>query len=443
MELRQYFRLFKRWLWLLILGTVIGAFGAGIASIYQDPIYSSSAIVFISQPNRNELSDLGYLSGQQLIETYVQLIVTDKVLEATNNFVGYSISSSQISVQQVRSTQLLRITVESSNPDRAAEYANALVDIFTLQQYRSQTSRFSEAKSSLENAISEQRKIIDENTLQLEKFMDLEEYSAERDRLEFSLIQAQNSYSNYIQSYEALKLAEAQSSPLIELSEAAKPNRKPIKPNTLNNILLGGAIGIMLAGGTALLIEYLDDTIRSPEEIVEKFGVAPIGFIGAIPGDNPERIIYVNQFARSPIAEAFRSLRTNIEFANAAHPLKTILITSLNPGEGKTMVAANLASVIAQEGKTVALIDCDMRRPRAHKQFNIKNRLGLSEYFRGYAKVADIIRRIDDNLYISTTGKLPPNPADMLGSEKISKFFDGMNNLVNTVIIDKIGRAHV
>lgn len=436
MELKQYFRLFKRWIWLLILGIILGSVGAGVASIYQVPVYSSSAIIFISQPNRNELSELGYLSGQQLIETYSQLMLTDKILDATSEFVGYTISSSQINIQQIRNTQLLHITIEAEDPEKAAEFTNTLVKIFATDQYITQTSRFAESKASLEEAIEKQTTIIEKSSLQLEKFTDLEVYSAEQSRLEFTLLQAQNSYTNYVQSYEALKLAEAQSSPLIELSEEAKPNSEPVRPNIINNVLLGGVVGLMLAGGTVFLIEYLDDSVRTPEEIVEKFGVAPIGFIGTIPSKSAERIIYVDQNPRSPIAEAFRSLRTNIEFANASHPLKTILITSLNPSEGKTLIGANLASVIAQEGKTVALVDCDMRRPRAHKQFNIKNRLGLSEYFRGYAKVPDIIRRINDNLYIATTGKLPPNPADMLGSEKITKFFQGMKNLVSTVIVD-------
>lgn len=150
------------------------------------------------------------------------------------------------------------------------------------------------------------------------------------------------------------------------------------------------------------------------------------------------RQVYVERQPRSPVSEAFRTLRTNIEFAGVQKPVRTLLVTSPGPGEGKTTVAVNLAAIIALSGKRVALVDADLRRPAVHRLLGLPNRDGLSNLFRYQEGIHTVIRsRLEmPQLKIITSGGLPPNPAELLGSERMSQILEELADLVDIVVID-------
>jgi polysaccharide biosynthesis transport protein len=141
---------------------------------------------------------------------------------------------------------------------------------------------------------------------------------------------------------------------------------------------------------------------------------------------------------RSQVAEAFRSLRTNIQFASVDHPLHTLLVTSPTPAEGKSTVAVNLGVVLAQGGKRVALIDADLRRPRVHKLLGLSNKNGISDLFvHAQVTLDDALQStVAPDLFALTSGDLPPNPAELLGSEKMVEIIRLVSSQVETVIID-------
>jgi capsular exopolysaccharide synthesis family protein len=193
-------------------------------------------------------------------------------------------------------------------------------------------------------------------------------------------------------------------------------------------------------GAVAFLIEYLDDTIKTPEEISRAFGLPVIGFIADTTsnGDEPGGVA-VAEAPRSPLAEAFRALRTNLEFADVDKKLQTLLITSPIPTDGKTTVAANLAVSLVQGGKKVVLLDADLRRPRIHRAFNISNKIGLSDIFRwSEATAAHVMKTWEkmENLVIIPSGKLPPNPTELLGSTRMDDILAEAKELGDIVIID-------
>jgi capsular exopolysaccharide synthesis family protein len=149
-------------------------------------------------------------------------------------------------------------------------------------------------------------------------------------------------------------------------------------------------------------------------------------------------IPYVVKEPRSPVAEAFRSLRSNIQFADVDRSIRTILVTSPTPEEGKSTVAANLAIVMAQDGKNVLLLDADMRKPRLHRILNLSNKRGLSDFFAvGRSNLKNVVKQFEiENISVITSGRLPPNPAELLGSERMSQVLDMLKGKYQTVVID-------
>lgn len=146
--------------------------------------------------------------------------------------------------------------------------------------------------------------------------------------------------------------------------------------------------------------------------------------------------LIIEKDPKSPAAEAYRTLRTNIQFSSLDNQIKTIVITSAGPGEGKSTTACNLALTIAQTGKKVLLIDCDMRKPSVHKKFRISNKTGLSNLLIEGLKVEDVGIKVSSYMDVLTAGTIPPNPSEMLGSQKMKVFLRDMEEKYDHVIID-------
>jgi len=203
--------------------------------------------------------------------------------------------------------------------------------------------------------------------------------------------------------------------------------------------MLGGVIGLMITAGLAFLIEYMDNTLRTPEDIEHILNLPVIGYIAEMhPAKNSEEYLYVARQPRSPVSEAFRSLRVNLEYAGVDKPLETILITSPGPSEGKTTIAANLAAIIAQGGKTSLLLDADMRRPRIHKLLGASNRVGLSNLFREQLDIKKVLINWNGTkgMSVITSGSIPPNPTELLGSDRMDTLLSQSKKSANVIIID-------
>ncbi len=217
--------------------------------------------------------------------------------------------------------------------------------------------------------------------------------------------------------------------------------QKPAKPNRMLIVLIGIVLGGGLAFGYVLTRDYFDDTIKTPEDIQKK-NINILAWIPRIEGmelkGGSEFEFIVAKKPKSIPSEAFRALRTRVQFSNVdIESFKTILITSCLPQEGKTLISLNLAGSFGQAGKKVLLVDCDLRKPRLHGIFGLKKSPGLVNYLFNKASIEEVIRpsEIEGMSYIFS-GTIPPNPAEVLQSKAMRNFLEEMRRRFDIIILD-------
>ncbi|MBD0370032.1 MAG: polysaccharide biosynthesis tyrosine autokinase [Pyrinomonadaceae bacterium] len=231
----------------------------------------------------------------------------------------------------------------------------------------------------------------------------------------------------------------------------------PIGPRRMQSIMLAFVLSLGCGVGLALFLEYLDDTVGSAEDVEKMLHLPALCVIPSSNGKGQRRLsisnalqrngnvdtaseLLLNADARSPLAEAYRQLRTSVLLSTAGHAPRTLLVTSSIPGEGKTTTAVNLAVSMAQTGASVLLIDADMRRPRLHTIFDIEKRRGLSTILSSEASQADILEIVEQHqgsgLHLLTSGPVPPNPAELIGSEQMRSLISMLQTMYTHIIID-------
>jgi polysaccharide biosynthesis transport protein len=440
-DLQRYLSLLWRWAWLLALATILAALTAFVVARRTTPVYQASALVQIIEAPSTKTVDMGVLqTSERLARTYVETMTTRPVLERVIDNLTLTMNVTDlrnaITAQPLRDTQLIRVQVEHTDPMLAALIANALVAEFAEQNREEQEMRFAASKLNLENQLAQLEIQMDETRATLTELGFSSNERAERDRLEASLAQQSQTYASLLQSYEQVRLTEAQTTSTVVLKDPAVAPSSPIRPRTATNTALASVVGLMLAVGVVFLIEALDDTLRTPDDIVRHLGLPVLGIIAS--HDIVDGKPVAAYKPRSQVAEAFRSLRTNLQFASVDHPLETILCTSPSPEDGKSTVAANLALVMAQGERKVALLDADLRRPRIHRLLGLPNRFGISGLFVMRQVQLDGALRPSEipNLFTMTSGKTPPNPAELLGSSRMGEILEQVKAQVDVVVID-------
>jgi polysaccharide biosynthesis transport protein len=242
----------------------------------------------------------------------------------------------------------------------------------------------------------------------------------------------------------------------IRITKYSTHPHTPVAPKRAQNIILSGLLALIGSIGIVLFLDYINNKIETVEDIDRYLRLPALGVIPTVESTGKSRrllgtgknekepapigetspIILTQVESNSSIAESYRQLRTSLLLSSAGHPPRTLLFTSSQPAEGKTTSSVNTAISLSQTGSAVLLIDADLRRPRVHKIFTIRNNAGLSNYLTGEADLGTLIQVVMPNLYVLPVGPIPPNPAELLGSPKMKQAIDTLAANFDFLVID-------
>ncbi|MFZ2095735.1 MAG: polysaccharide biosynthesis tyrosine autokinase [Anaerolineales bacterium] len=435
-DLVKYLVLLWHWAWLIALAVIVAGVGAYFVSDLIPPVYQGKTTVLVDMGSSSTSVDYGLvLLNSQLTQTYSQMLTKSPVLEEVAAKLGLvEVDPKTISAKPISNTQLITIFTESKDPKLAADIANSLVSVFTDQISSLQSERFSESEANLQaqmTDIENKLKIANDQLVSTTN-------TAEKDRLETMIANYSQTYAGLLQSFEQVRLAEAQTrSSIVQIEPAVIPE-EPIRPRILLNVAVAALVSGVIACGLVIGAELLNDTVKTPEEISDKLGLSVLGAITH--HSRSEDILITEAQPLSPISEAFRTLRTNVKYAGASleKPLRSIMVTSAMPGEGKTEILVNLGVVLAQNRYRVLLMDADLRRPTLHRRLGLDNLVGLSQIFvhpelgMSYSLQPTRI----NGMTALTSGDTPPNPSELLGSLLMGSIVEELKNNNDILLID-------
>ena len=447
-ELHQVIKaILRRW-WLLALLIPLGAMSGYAVSQAQTPIYQATTTILVGplfQATEVDRQDL--LTSQMIALTYTDLVnrepILQKVVVDLNLNESWRQLKKQIKVEQVKDTQLIQITVENRSPQTAQLIADDIVrQLIAFPGSQNNDTNSEEVQFAQSQLETLQGRIASGNSklVELENEIiaanspeELASLQNEKDALQ-SLITSWE--SNYTQLLVFLGNKKAPNN--VSIIESAQATPSPVRPSVQLFILVGGMVGLFLALVLIFLFEYLNDALENAEEFSQQFGLPVIGLIGKIHWYKRQKNdVYVSHKPSSPVAEAYRSLRANLEFAGANQHLKTILVTSCDTGVGKTSVATNLAAILAQGDKKVILVDADLRKPRIHEIMGLSNELGFSDILQNRVDPTDALQAWGDGkVLVVTSGPQPPNPSELLSSRKVETVLNRFKQRADLVIID-------
>ena len=279
-------------------------------------------------------------------------------------------------------------------------------------------------KNDYDAAVINERGVQDQLGQAKANQMDLDRKGVDYNKLQRQADTTRSIYNSLLTQQKELTVVANSRQNNVQVIERADVPKVPYAPNPKREWLNAMMAGIVVAFGLAFGIEYLDDTVKTPEDITRRLKVPLLGLVPAIRGN---RVPVLTETVPHDFGEAFRSLRTSLVFTSGGEQTRVVAVTSSQPLEGKTTTAANLALALALGGARVLLIDADMRRPGLHKTLGMENGTGLSQLLTAQARVRDAIQKTPEpNLLVITAGRTPPNPSELLASDRMNSFIHNL-----------------
>jgi len=378
LEASQYLRILRRWWWLFVASTLVGAIVAYVASSQITPTYEATTkMLVVTQQTQGIIQRNDLETSQLLANTFSGMITVRPILERAIAQGGFDMSVGElrqsISISTPPSTQLLQVTAHASDPVLARDIANVVSTVF-----------------------------IDSDELAL-----------------------------------------TSSTGRVSIIEPATSPSAPIAPRKSVNAALGGALAVFACALLVLLFEYIDDTVKSAQDVTDLVGLATLGQVEAFGRTaSPSDQLQVALRPRSPLAESYRALRTNLTNVLARYNgdggLRSLLFTGGSRHDGKSTTVANLAVVFGLAGYRVAVVDGDLRAPTLHRVFSLDNSDGLTNVLLSDQVPAGraMQRTVHTNVSVLTSGPIPSNPSELLGSPRMRDVMAELQSQYDLVLVD-------
>jgi receptor protein-tyrosine kinase len=377
LELKDYLRIVRRG-WLLILTCVVGGAALGVALIVTTTkVYEANVQLFVATAGSSTLtaSDLsqGNNFTQNQVQSYTSMATSPAVTEAVIQKLGLAISSHDLVAKINASAPLNKVLINIGVRDRDPDQA-----------------------ASLANAVADE-------------------------------------FSRYVAATVQTDSADKAVVKLTVIHPAVPPQR-PVTPKRKLDLGLGVVLGLVVGLGLAILRDVLDNTVKGPED----FEALEVPVLGLVPFDKrtQQSVIAFRDDAHGTRAEAYRQMRTNLQFIAVDHKPKVIAITSAVPAEGKSTTSLNLAAALAEAGSKVILVEADLRRPSLGKALGLSSDVGFTTTLIHKADVEDVVQSIGPNLDILTSGPIPPNPSELLMTDQAKIIIGELREIYDYVIID-------
>jgi len=423
---------------LLIILVLLVAVGATVAiDKHRTKQYQSTATLYFLAQGVTGGSDASTALSPQQVATDLELVQSTPVQKAVSKTLG--VSAPPVSVSLVGTTQIADLTVQSTDPKFAARAANAYATAYIDQTREQFVNSQLASETSVQNQINSLQTQI--GGVQTQLAQTPSSAAVSQSALESQLTGLYQQQSALKSQLSQLQLTTAQSSSGGQLVTPAVPSTTPSSPKIWRDIGIAIVAGLLVGIGFALLRDNLDDRVRSKDQLDQALpGIPALGLIPVIDewGDRKRPYLVARTHPRSPPSEAYRGLRTSVQFMALESPTKVLQITSPSAGDGKTTTSANLAWIMAEAGQRVVLIGCDLRRPRIHEFFGLPNDIGLTSVLLGEAQLEDALLWVPDQprLQMLPTGPVPPNPSELLSSAKTRQVFKTLNAYADIVIVD-------
>lgn len=433
MELKDYLAILWRRKWIIFLTVAVTVCIVIVGTIQATPVYSASTTLRVATTAGSSFSYSDFMYADRLMNTYIRIATSRPVLIELKKRLDL-VDLPNIKVEVLANTELIQISVESPDPQLASDAANTLADILMANTSAIYTGGEKSPQEILKEQLTQIEADLNQARKDYENLVLVSPSNTERiTAASRDIDQKQKTYATLLDQYEQARIKETIRANAISIIEPAIVPTVPVRPRKALNISLGAVAGLVGGLGLTFLFHHLDTTMMDPEQIEAVTGL-PV--IGKIPKVNKE-LLFSFSDGKTSFSEAFRMLRVNLFSRKFVDPLRTILITSANPSEGKSIIVANLANIIAQTGMKVIIVDCDLHVPTIHKYLNIPNEVGLSNILKQKALLENTVQRTRfQGVMALTSGPQLNNPSVWLGSPAMITLLQQLTSQFDVVLLD-------
>ena len=438
--LRDFVRVLRRRRGLVALTVLVVVGVAVVASLLQTPVYAGRARVLLQSRNSESLFDPGTgvrADPNRAAQTEIEVIESEPVRAAVRKQLG---AAPEISAQTVREADVIEVRAESTDPKRARDVVNAYVRAYLDYRRQQAVDDVLAAAEQLQGKLDGLQTQLDELDAKVAN-APASQQAAVREDLASRKAAVIGQQSLFKQKLDELQVDAALKTGGSQLLSPAATPSAPVRPRPVRSAVLAAAVGLFFGCGLVFLVEYLDDSVKTKDDLARVAPYTPvIGLIPNVddwlPGDTP-RVVSISD-PRGPAAEAYRTLRTSLQFVSLERQVRTLLVTSPNAEEGKSTTLANLGVALARAGQRVLILCCDLRRPRIHEFFGLDNSVGFTSVLLGKVPLAGALQAVpgQGRLLLLPSGPLPPNPSELLASKRTVELLTSLQNEADIVLVD-------